>query len=64
MRFSKARWKLLGSLLTTYGYALVGTGAAQTFSHEGALVNFTLVAGALVGVVFQAIALYIAPKGE
>ena len=60
---SRSRWKLLASMMTTYGYALLGGTVLQPLL-KGGPVSWTVLAGAGLGVVFHALALYISPKGE
>ena len=59
-----ARYKMSNSILTTYGYALIGASAIQHFVVNGNRLGTVQVASVLVGLSFHTIALYNAPKGE
>ena len=59
----KARIKLFGAMLTTYGYALLAGGAWDPFVKGQPFTLRTILAFGL-GVAMHAIALYIAPEGE
>ncbi|HTQ12734.1 MAG TPA: hypothetical protein VMH86_02575 [Rhizomicrobium sp.] len=60
----RARYKLSNSILTTYGYALIGASAIQTFVINGKLPGTVQFASVVIGLSFHAVALYNAPKGE
>jgi hypothetical protein len=61
----KARYKLLRTIFTTYGYALVGGAAIQPLTAAAAP-NITVgqVASLALGLLLQLAALYIAPQGD
>jgi len=60
----RARIKLIGSILTTHGYAVLGFAVIQpVLSGTFSLPAYRL-AGLLVGIAVQAFAIYIAPYGE
>ena len=62
-RRDRVRIKLFGSILVTYGYAILAGSLWQPLSggREFTAENLSLVA---VGLAFHALALYIAPRGE
>ena len=62
-RRERVRTKLLGSMLATYGYALLA-GAAWEPLSKGNLVSSRGLIAAAVGLAMHAVALYIAPQGE
>ena len=60
----RARYKMSNSILTTYGYALIGASAIQPFVVNGNRPGAIQVVSVLIGLSFHAAALYNAPKGE
>lgn len=60
----RARVKLLGSILTNYGYALLGGAAIQPLLSGQAKLTASQVVGGLLSLVLQGVAVYIAPYGE
>lgn len=60
----RARYKLLASMFTTYGYALTGGTALQTLLTPNSKLGFALIAGMVIGFVLQFAALIIVPRGE
>ena len=60
----RARLKLLGSIATTHGYAILGVAIVQPLISG--LFNLSLfqIGGTLLGLAAQAFAIYIAPYGE
>ena len=61
----RARYKLLGSILTTYGYAVLGVAVIQPLMADHAQeITTSRRWGILLAVVLQGAAVYIAPKGE
>lgn len=51
-------------MLTTYGYAIIGAALIQPFVMNGKILTALQLADIAVGVVFHALAVYIAPHGE
>jgi hypothetical protein len=62
-RRERVRSKLLGSMLTAYGYALLAGGAWEPLAKGHWLTPFNMF-GIAAGLVAHASALYIAPRGE
>lgn len=62
-RRDRVRLKLFGSMLTAYGYALLGAGAWDPLSKAQWLTPVNL-AAILGGLAAHGVALYIAPRGE
>ncbi len=62
MTGNKARWKLLGAVLTNYSYALIGVGGVVPMVTTGIYLLPAVSLG--TGIVLLGIALYIAPLGE
>jgi hypothetical protein len=62
-RRDRVRLKLFGTMLLAYGYAMLGGSLWQPLSGAEPITAVNLAVAAL-GLVFHAIALYIAPKGE
>jgi hypothetical protein len=62
---SRARYKLLGSMLMTYGYTVAGIAVIQPFFSTGQL-QFDLIRwfAFLFALALQVIAIYLAPRGE
>ena len=60
----RARVKLFGSLMTTYGYALVGAAAIQPLLAGSYRLTAVQAFGCLTGLAGQALAIYIASNGE
>jgi hypothetical protein len=60
----RARYKLAASMLTTYGYAIMGVSAVQPLLMEHGIFAGRQIAGMALAVACQLLALYIAPKGE
>ena len=61
----RARYKIGNSILSTYGYAIIGASLIQPFVMNGKTPGFVQVAGLLTGMLFHALAIYNnAPKGE
>ena len=61
----RARYKLFGSILTTYGYAILGVAIIQPLmSDHSQELTAPRRWGILLAVVLQGAAVYIAPKGE
>jgi len=59
----RSRYKLLTSMLATYGYGLLGTSAIQPLV-TGTTLNLGLRVAIVTGMAFQAFALYLVPRGE
>lgn len=59
----RARTKLLSTMLTTYGYAIVLAAVLEPFTSKSttSAANVLL---ALIGLACHGIALYISPRGE
>ena len=60
----RARFKVLGTILTTYGFAIMGGSIIQPLLSAGQGLTLLRVSGIVLALVFQAAAIYIAPKGE
>jgi hypothetical protein len=55
--------KLLTTMLTAYGYALLAGAAWEPLTHDLALTSGNIIL-ALTALVFHGLALYVAPEGE
>ncbi len=60
----RARFKLLGAILTTYGYAILGLAVLQPMLAGSHNLSVYQVVGLLIGLAVQSYAIYIAPYGE
>jgi hypothetical protein len=60
----KARFKLARSILTTYGYALVGGAVIQPITSTSATLNHAQAISAALGILSPLLAMYIAPQGD
>ncbi len=60
----RARIKLVSSILTTHGYALLGGTVIQPLLSNSGRFTLVQICSAIVGLVAQASAIYIAPYGE
>jgi len=58
-----ARVKLVISILTTFGYSLVGAALIEPFTKVKALAPLNYLA-AVMGLAFLGLAIYLAPRGE
>jgi hypothetical protein len=62
---SRARFKLLGSIMTTYGYAILAAAMIQPLLSDPVQeISVPRRWAILVALAFQAVAVYIAPRGE
>jgi hypothetical protein len=59
---TRARWKALGTVLMTYGFALVGGLVIQMLKDGKA--TWVQIGAFAMGVVLNGLAVYIAPRGE
>lgn len=60
----RARLKLLGSILTTHGYAILAIAVLQPMLSGAHILTIYQIVGFLLGVAAQSIAINIAPYGE
>jgi len=60
----RARFGLLGSMFTTYGYAIIGAAIIQPFLTGQMQMTESRGWAILLALAFQGAALYIAPRGE
>ncbi len=60
----RARYKLFGAVLTTYGYALAGAAIIEPLLKDGTAITPTRIWAFLFALALQGAAIYIAPKGE
>lgn len=61
---TQARFKLLGSTLNTYGFAIVGAAAIQPLTREHVVFPMAYIFVGVFGVALHCLAIYIAPRGE
>ncbi len=60
----RARVKLMASILTTHGYAILGFSVIQPLLSNPLKFTIYQIAGSDPGLAFQVLAVYIAPYGE
>ena len=60
----RSRLKLLGSILTTHGYAILAIAVLQPMLSGAHIPSIYQIVGFIVGVAAQSLAIYIAPYGE
>ncbi len=62
---SRARYALLCSILTNFGYVLAGVSLVQPFfAPVPTPITMWRIAGFLIGLALLALALYLVPRGE
>jgi hypothetical protein len=60
----RVRYRMGNAILNTYGYALIGASAIQSFVMKGSVPGVVQIASVLIGLFFHIFAVYNAPKGE
>lgn len=60
----RAQFRLLGTILTTYGFAIMGGSIIQPLLSAEQGLTLLRILGIVLAPVFQGVAIYIAPKGE
>jgi hypothetical protein len=60
----RARFKLVSSILTTHGYAILGVAIVQPLLSGTPRFALPQIAGFIAGLTMQGFAIYIAPLGE
>ena len=61
---TRSRLRLLTTLLTGYGTAIIAGTALQSYLMSGKAIVFPQIFGVAAGLAFHAIAIYIQPKGD
>jgi hypothetical protein len=60
----RSRTKLIASILTTHGYAVLGVAIVQPLLSGAPKFSVFHMLGGILGVAMQAVAVYLAPYGE